>query len=227
MRTARVGLFVVVGGMLAASACGSAWAIVPFTERFDANASNWRASDGLTDLSWSAMGGPGGSAFVSGPFNFVNQAANATPIIYRGQTTYNSSGGAIFGDWRTDPVRTVSVDVRHNASVALTFFARFAPAGPGAVALATATVPAGEWRTLEFAIAPAVPPLIFEGPGVTYDTVFSNVSRVQFGVLVPQELAGVDRGFQFDLDNVAILPGAGVVAMVGMGLGVVGRRRRR
>ncbi len=211
--------------LLVCGLASSAYAIVPFHEPFALNASNWRQSDGLTDLSWMASGGLDGSSFASAPFNFVNQPANATPIIVRGATTYNTSGNALFGDWRTDPVTEVLVDLRHDASVPLTFFARFSPGAAGAVALAAVTLPAGSWQQVRFGIVPAVPPLIFEGPGVTYDTVFSSVARVQFGVLVPQDLAGVDQNFRFDVDNIRVVPSPG--ALVFLGLAMLGVRRKR
>lgn len=179
--------------------------IAPFTEEFVSGAANWRQSDGISSLAWTASGALDGSAFAGASFNFVNQPANATPIIFRGSTTYGTSGGAIFGDYRIDPVARVRVTVRQNSTSPLTFFARFSPGAAGAVALATTPVMPGRWQTLTFDIAPTSP-LIYEGPGVTYTTVFTNVARVQFGVMVPQALAGVDQNFQFDIDNIALLP---------------------
>lgn len=179
--------------------------IAPFTETFVVDASNWRQSDGVSTLIWSSAGALDGSAFGGATFNFVNQPANATPIIFRGSTTYGTSGGAIFGDYRNDPVARVRISVRQNCTVPVIFFARFSPGAAGAVALATAPVTPGAWQTVTFDVGPASP-LIYEGPGVTYTTVFTNVARVQFGVLVPQALAGVDQSFQFDIDNIMFLP---------------------
>lgn len=219
----RQSLAVVVGFGFALPAL----AIVPFNEPFAANASNWRQSDGLTDLAWSASGALDGSSFASAPFNFVNQTANATPIMFRGSTLYNTSGNALFGDWRADPVTEVLADVRHNSGVPLTFFSRFSPGAAGAVALSPVVVPSGEWQQVRFTILPFNPLTFFyEGPGVTYDTVFTNVARVQFGVMVPQALAGVDQNFQFDIDNIRMVPAPGGVAMI-VALGVCARRRRR
>lgn len=202
-------------------------AIVPFNEPFSSSANNWRQSDGLTDLSWNSNGALDGTSFASAPFNFVNQTANATPILFRGSTLYNTSGNLLFGDWRTDPVTEVLADVRQNSGVPLTFFSRFSPGAAGAVALSAATVPSGEWQQVRFTILPFNPQTFFyEGPGVTYDTVFTSVARVQFGVLVPQELAGLDQGFQFDLDNIRIVPTPGGLALLALA-SLCGHRRRR
>jgi len=204
----------------------SALGIVPFQEPFASGASNWRQADGVTDLAWSASGALDGSSYASTPFNFLNQPANATPIMFRGSTQYNTSGNAIFGDWRTDPVTEVIADVRHNAGVPLTFFSRFSPGAAGAVALSSSIVAGEVWQEVHFVILPFHPQTFFyEGPGVTYDTVFANVARVQFGVLVPQELAGVDQAFRFDIDNIRVVPAPGAAAMLALA-GVVARRRR-
>lgn len=216
----------VILALLVGGSAMPALAIVPFVEPFAANASNWRQSDGATDLAWSASGALDGSSFGSAPFNFVNQTANATPILFRGSTQYNTSGNALFGDWRTDPVTEVIADVRQNSGVPLTFFSRFSPGAAGAVALSSTTVASNTWQQVHFTILPFDPLTFFyEGPGVSYDTVFTNVARVQFGVLVPTELAGVDRNFQFDIDNIRVVPTPGAVALLGLA-GVVARRRR-
>ena len=198
---ARIFVALAVAGVCA-SALG---AIAPFTEPFATDASNWRQSDGISTLTWTPMGALDGTSYGGATFNFVNQPANATPIVFRGATTYGTSGGAIFGDYRTDPVARVRIDVRQNSGVPLMFFARFSPGAAGGVALAPMPVMPGGWQTITFNIGPT-DAVIYEGPGVTYTTVFSNVTRVQFGVLVPSSLAGVDQVFQFDLDNIALLP---------------------
>lgn len=200
-------------------------AVVPFTETFAADGANWRNSTS-NPVTWSASGGDGGSAYVSGPFNFVNNVANDTPVILRGQSNFNSSGGALFGNWIADGVTSFSIAVRHNASGPLTFFSRFAsPAAfPGAVAVNYAPVMPNTWTTLTFPINAANPQFIsFEG--ADFNTVFSNVGRVQVGVSVPASMAGVDQVFAFDLDTVSLVPTPGALALLGLA-GVFARRRR-
>lgn len=200
-------------------------AVVPFTETFSADSANWRnATSGA--LTWSASGGDGGTAYVSGPFNFISNVANDTPVILRGQSNFNSSGGALFGNWIADGVTGFSIAVRHNAQQPLTFFSRFAsPAAfPGAVAVNFVPVMPNTWTTLNFPINAANPQFIsFEG--ADFNTVFSNVGRVQVGVSVPANMAGVDQVFTFDLDTVSLVPSPGALALLGIA-GLCVRRRR-
>lgn len=208
----------------------AAAATVPFTETFNANSANWFVDSlGTTPLIWNATGGPDGSAFASIAFNLVNSAPNDTPLLFRAQDEFGSSGGAFVGNWVTDGVNGFSASVRHNAGVPLNFFVRFAgPANfPGANNVFFVPVPSGTWTELT-AVLPN-PNLIFEGP-FTYNQVFSNIGHVQIGISVPQGLAGVDAPFSFDIDNVGIVPEPTSLALLAIGACVIGRRvtsRRR
>lgn len=201
-------------------------ATVPFTEHFASSASSWRDAAGAVDLAWVPVGGPDASSYASGTFNFQASVVNDTPVLFRGQNNYNSSGGAFVGNWITDGVTLVTAQVRHNAPVPLNFFGRFAsPFGfPGAVAVDFVPVAPGQWQTITFAINPASPQFIsFETSD--FNTVFSNIGRVQFGVSVPAAMAGVNQSFTFDVDQVSIVPAPGALAL--LGLGMLARRRRR
>ncbi len=217
----------VLAAALLAAASSSAMALVnPFTEDFTAGASGWTTFNNAAPLTVSLTGGPDNSSFVSGAFNFSGQAAGATPVIIRGQE--GASGDAFAGDWITGGVTQLSVFVRHDAGVPLTFFARpSASPAPGAVAIAFAPVPSGVWTLLTFAISPDSPQFVSFENG-DYNSIFSNIGRLQFGVSVPASLAGVDQNFTFDVDKVMIVPAPGCVAVAGVGgLGLVSLRRRR
>jgi hypothetical protein len=141
-----------------AGVCTSALGtIAPFTESFVTDASNWRQSDGISPLTWTSSGALDGTSYGGATFNFVNQPANATPIVFRGATTYGTSGGAVFGDYRADPVARVRIDVRQNSGVPLMFFARFSPGAAGGVALAPMPVMSGGWQTITFNIGATDP----------------------------------------------------------------------
>jgi hypothetical protein len=217
-----IGMVCVVVAAAGSTALG---VINPFTEEFPGVASNWRNFNGSADLSPVLTGGPDGGSYGSGLFNFVAQANGATPVVIRGQDTYGTSGGAFFGDWIGAGVTQLSVYVRQNTGQALTFFARPAVSpAPGAIALAFNPVPSGVWTQLTFAINPSSPQFIsFEGGD--FNTVFSNVGRLQFGVVVPQALAGVDQNFVFDVDKVAIVPAPASLGLLGLGMVVLRRRR--
>jgi hypothetical protein len=203
-------------------------ATVPFTETFNAGSANWFDSPGTTPLAWNVFGGPDGSPFASTPFNFVNSAANDTPVLFRAQDEFASSGGAFVGDWVTGGVTVFNASVRQNSGVPLNFFVRFASPNnfPGADNVFPISVPSGTWTSLSAALPN--PGLIFEGP-FSYGQVFGNVGHVQIGVSVPQGLAGVDNSFSFDVDNVGIVPEPTSLALLLLGVSVVGRKvvRRR
>jgi uncharacterized protein (TIGR03382 family) len=203
----------------------SAYAVVnPFTEDFSSNVANWRQSDGVAPMVWSAAGGPDGGSYASATYNFVTTGPGSTPAIIRGQDAYDSSGDAFVGDWLAAGVQTFSFDIRHDAGVPMVFFARVATSAnfPGAGAIEFTPVPSGVWTTISFAIDPA--DWTLEGP-ITFESVFGFVGNIQIGA-DPGSLANVDQVVTFDVDKISIVPTPGTLAFAGA-LGLVGFRRRR
>lgn len=201
--------------------------LVPFTEEFSATSSNWRDTGGVNPLAWTAAGGPDGGSYASGAFNFLSSAPNSTPAILRAHDAYNSSGDAFVGDWITDGVDQFSVFVRHNAPTALTFFTRFAGSAnfPGVAAVNFVPVAPNTWTSLAFPIVPGNPQFFFEGPGATFNTVFSSVGNIQIGVSVPASLAGTDQSYSFDVDKASITPEPASLLLVAPALLLLTRRR--
>lgn len=197
-----VGIGVAALVALAVPVAPAGAATVPFTEDFAAGDAAWRGNPNTVgSLDWSSEG------YVSEVFSFVSLTpASQGPVLFRGP---NDSTYA--GNWLTDGVLEVHFSVRHDAPVPVTFFARFpSPFGfPGAIAVSFAPVVASsEWTELVFTIDPSNPQFIgFEGSD--FNTVFSNIGRVQLGVSVPEGLAGVDTNVTFDLASVSLVPEAG------------------
>ena len=211
-------------GLVAAiGMAGSAMAVTnPFTETFSSSAANWSSSSSFTPLNYIASGGPDGSGYASVDFSFVNNLPGDQPLVFRGQSNFGSSGNAFVGNWLAAGVTGYSFSVRQHATGPISFFARFAPAaGPGAVALFDVAAVAGEWTTYTLAISPATP-FIYEG--TNFNATFSNIARVQVGVLVDNVTAG--QVVTLDIDNVSIVPAPGVALLPLAGLLAAGRRRR-
>ncbi|MFQ5429632.1 MAG: PEP-CTERM sorting domain-containing protein [Phycisphaerae bacterium] len=207
--------------------------VVPFTEDFAASASDWRQADQVTDAIWTATGGPDGSSFVSAPFNFFGQAVGDKSIL-RGQDEFGSagsSGGAFVGDWLAGGVTQFSVFVRHNGPNPLEMFTRFAsPVNfPGAASVESTLIPPNTWTQLLFNIAFGDPEMTLEGPPTPdfFNTVFGDIGHVQIGVRASAQDVALDQEIMFDIDQPTITPEPGAMALMGLGLWVVARRRRR
>ena len=94
-----------------------------------------------------------------------------------------------------------------------------------AVALEFQPVLPNTWTEINIAIDPLNPQFIsFEN--TDFNSVFSNVGHMQFGVSTPAALAGLDAEFNFDIDAVSIVPAPAAWAVM-MAVVGVGRRRRR
>jgi hypothetical protein len=213
-----------VGGLIAAPPSIAPAAVVPFTETFTHDSSNWFDRAGVSPVGWNPAGGPDGSAFATTTGSFAGLGTNDPLVLYRAHDEFNSSGGAFVGNWVTDGVTAFGATVRHDADVPLNFFVRFAsPANfPGAVNVFFNPVPTGTWTNL---LAPLPNPnLIFEGP-FTYNQVFGNVGHVQIGVSAPESLAGLNATFAFDLDNVSLVPEPTTLGLLLIG-GFVALRHR-
>ena len=187
----------------------ASWAAMPpFSEDFDTDHSNWLNFNGSAPLAFNLTNGPDGGSYVSGPFNFKDSVFGSQEgaVIFRGNTNPlgQSSDGAFFGDWLADGVGGFTAQVRHNATVPLTFFTRFADVPfPGATAIQFIPVFPNTWTEFSVEIAEGNPQFVtFENS--TFAGVFDGIGRLQIGVSIPAAFAGVDQEFTFDLDKVSI-----------------------
>lgn len=183
-----------------------AQATIPYLEDFSVNAAGWRDGSGAGLADWSPAGGPDGGAHILTTLSLAGAADGDTPLVFRAQDEWASSGGAFEGDWIADGVEFLNFQVRHDAPFPLTVFVRFAgPANfPGAVAVNFVPVFPDTWTPITVAIDPANPQFVsFEG--MTFDAAFSNVGHVQVGVSVGAGQSGFPLPIAVDLDKVAIV----------------------
>ncbi|MDX9911714.1 MAG: PEP-CTERM sorting domain-containing protein [Phycisphaerales bacterium] len=211
-----------------ASTAGVALAQNGFVESFDADAANWRNSNASAVLDWFSSGALDGSAYASSAFNLVNTSVGGfPPTVIRGEVGNGASGGAFAGDWIASGVTSISFDIRHSLPEPITITGRFATPGnnPGASTVTAAPVASNTWTTVTWDLTPGSTDIISFGSG-TYETVFSNIGRIQLGFNVPASLAGQDLVARFDIDNVRLVPAPGSLALLGLG-GLAATRRRR
>lgn len=201
-------------------------ATVPFTEDFAADNANWKDS-ATADLGFVAVGGPDGSSYATGTFSFVTSLEEDTPVLLRGQDSFDSSGDAFVGNWISEGVTELSAYVRHSAPMPLNFFTRLASAAnfPGAVAIDFVPVLPNTWTKVTFDVsASSIQFVTFEGSN--YNAVLSNIGNVQLGVFVPAGLAGFTPTVTFDLDQPTITPEPASLGLFAA-CGLVMLRRRR
>lgn len=217
--------------ILAGTATASFGVINPFTETFSGPGANWAVAasgPGSAPLTYLPSGGPDGSGYGSGSFGFSSFSVGTTPILFRSQDSFNSSGDAFVGNWLSSGVTNFSFSVRHNAPFALDFFARFVAgaAFTGVIYQEPVQVPANTWVTINVPISSSTP-FIYEGPPSLFGSTFSNVDRVQLGIIANANIAGQAGPYVFDVDNVSITPAPGAGALLLGAAGIVGTRRRR
>ncbi len=213
---------------VSASAAAASAVVVPFVESFDNAANNWRNANNSAELDFFPTGGADGAGYASGTFNYANSAPGGfPPIILRGQSASNASGGAFVGDWLAAGVTEFSFSIRHDAPVPLEVTGRIAtPLNfPGASFETDFFVEPGVWTTITIAIDENDPRwLSFSNQ--PFEATFTNVGNIQIGANVPQSLAGQDVTVRFDLDLVRIIPAPGTAGVFAF-LGLAAARRRR
>lgn len=200
---------------------------VPFMEEFSNSAANWR-DNGSLPLTFVASGGADGGGHVSTAFSF--EGLTSGPILFRGHGAFDSSNDAFVGNWLTAGVGELRAYVRHNAPVAIDYFARIATANnfPGvAIELSQSVPPGGDWTLLRFNTSASNPLLTVEGPPSFYASTMGAVGNVQFGVSLPNELTSDANSYVFDLDGVTIAvpePTSVMLSLICLVCGIGSRR---
>ena len=208
---------------------GQAVSVLPFTEGFEVNTSNWLS--GISQApNWSASGGVGGSGaiFTSGTID----TSGFGPIIFRGNNAATASGGAFVGNWLTAGVSQFSAYVWHDGPVALNFYARFDKGAGSAASSNNFLVAPSTWTQINIPILDSLGTSgqIFQsygaaGPG-GFNSIFSDIKNIQIALGAAQDASTHGQTYTVGLDSVSIVPEPGTGSLGLLGLIVLGAYRR-
>ncbi len=207
---------------------GRAVSTLPFTESFEVNSSGWVYGTS-TSPTWVANGGAEGSAYISGSAS-VSGTGFGT-IVFRANNANNASGDAFVGNWLSAEVTAFSAYVRHNADVALNFYARFDAGSGRAASSVNFLVNPNSWTFLELPISNET--TSFQsygaaGAGATaFNSIFGGIQNVQIALAVDQANAG--KTVTVDLDGVSMVPepNVGTLTAIASLVLFLGRRYRK
>ena len=209
----------------------SAFATVPYIENFTSDAANWRDGAGAAAAIWAPSGGPDGSSHITSTASAFFLEDDDPVVVFRGQDGFNSSADAFIGNWISSGISQFSVWVRHDATVPLDFFVRFATAGnfPGTAADKGALIAPNTWTKLSYEISPAhINEYLFpEGPPSFYNSTFGNLGNIQIWYSVPAGFGTVNQSFNFALDQPSIQAPEPASVFLAMSLGAIAFIRRR
>jgi len=208
---------------------GQAVSVLPFTEGFEVNTSNWLS--GISQApNWSASGGVGGSGaiFTSGTID----TSGFGPIIFRGNNAATASGGAFVGNWLTAGVAEFRAYVWHDAPVALNFYARFDKGAGSAASSNNFLVSPTTWTLLNIPIFDSLGTSgqIFQsygaaGPG-GFNSILSDIKNIQIALGAAQDASTHGQTYTVGLDSVSIVPEPGTGSLGLLGLILLGAYRR-
>jgi len=212
---------------LALAQTGRAVSVLPFTESFEASSSGWVYGTSSAPT-WSATGGVGNSGFISAPATVSGSGFGA--IVFRGNDANNASGDAFVGNWLTAGVTTFSAYVRHNADVALNFYARFDAGAGRAGSSVNFLVNPNSWTLLQLPILNEITSFQSYGAAGTgqaaFNTIFGGIQNVQIALSVDTVNAG--KTVTLDLDGVSMVPEpTASVLLMAAGAALLASRRLR
>lgn len=207
---------------------GRAVSTLPFTESFEVNSSGWVYGTS-TSPTWVANGGAEGSAYISGSASVIGTGFGT--IVFRANNANNASGDAFVGDWLSAGVTSFSAYVRHNADVALNFYARFDAGSGRAASSVNFLVNPNSWTFLDLPISNEITSFQSYGAAGTgataFNSIFGGIQNVQIALAVDQANAG--KTVRVDLDGVSRVPepGVGTLTAIASLLLFLGRRYRK
>jgi hypothetical protein len=214
----------------------------PYTENFATDSAQWLNGPQTGFANWVASGGPDGSSYISASMDTVGTTLDGAKVLFRGNSTtsppIHASNDEFLGDWLAGGIGQFSVYVYHEAPEALPYFARFAKSTgfPGVAAEEGTLVQPFTWTKLNYGINPSqIGSTLFPEtttPGTelaTYNSVFTDIGRVQIGFSVPASMVGSANTYLYAIDQVSVAipePASAVLLVAGAFAANVRRRRR-
>jgi hypothetical protein len=196
--------------------------VVPFTEDFVSNNSNWL--DGASaSATWLSSGGVDDGGYITANITMVETGFGA--ISFRGNAAADASGDAFVGDWLAGGITLFTTYVRHNAPTNIDIYARLDAGSGRAGSSVNFSVAPNTWAQLSVPILDS--PSSFQSYGAgTFNTVFNNIQNIQLVLAPNSDLAG--QIYTIDLDQVSVVPEPGTLGLAaGAGLLFLGVRALR
>jgi hypothetical protein len=179
--------------------------VLPFTESFEVNSSGWVYGTSTAPI-WATSGGAVGSAYISGSASVIGTGFGT--IVFRANDANNASGDAFVGNWLSAGVTAFSAYVRHNADVALNFYARFDAGAGRAGSSVNFLVSPNSWTLLQLPIVNEITSFQSYGAAGTgqaaFNTIFGGIQHVQ--IALAADTANAGKTVTVDLDGVSMVP---------------------
>jgi len=184
---------------------GWAVSVLPFTESFEVNSSGWVYGISTTPI-LATSGGAAGSAYISGSASVTGTGFGT--IVFRANDANNASGDAFVGNWLSAGVTAFSAYVRHNADVALNFYARFDAGSGQAGSSVNFLVSPNSWTLLQLPIVNEITSFQSYGAAGTgqaaFNKIFGGIQNVQ--IALAADTANAGKTVTVDLDGVSMVP---------------------
>lgn len=193
--------------------------VVPFTEDFVSDNSNW-LNGASSSATWLPSGGVDGGGYITANTTVSNTGFGA--IAFRGNAAADASGDAFVGDWLAGGVTLFTTYVRHNALTSLDIFARLDAGAGRAGSSVNFSVAPNTWTQLSVPIVES--PGSFQSYGAgNFTTVFTNIQNIQVVLALNSDLAG--QIYTIDVDQVSVVPEPGTLGLAaGAGVLLLGLR---
>lgn len=179
--------------------------VLPFTESFEVNSSGWVYGTSTAPI-WAASGGAVGNGYISASASVIGTGFGT--IVFRANDANNASGDAFVGSWLVAGVNTFSAYVRHNADVALNFYARFDAGAGRAGSSVNFLVSPNSWTLLQLPIVNEITSFQSYGAAGTgqaaFNTIFGGIQNVQ--IALAADTANAGKTVTIDLDGVSMVP---------------------